>query len=400
MESALKNKRTVSSPLTNGHRPPTARLYVSVFAVGLLLLSCFSRPAAESAGAGGGLIADVGAIRSIGGMVEARSVHTATLLKNGKVLLAGGMQREGRYLDTAELYNPQTESFTPTGKMNAKRVGPVAILMNDGKVLVTGGIDESGSVASAETYDPETGRFSPAGDMIKAREAHALVQLSDGQILVAGGLANRRGIAEAELYSPSGRTFKLTGSMKTARGSVIAAPLPNGRVIVCGGTTDLRNVLASAEIYDPRSGTFTPTGDMNQPRFKFAANSLRDGRVLLTGGAVNYEWSGRRPTAEIFDPETERFTPAPNMNVAHFKHTTATATLPDGRVVIAGGHNRVEIFDPKTGTFSLVKGDLGDEVFFNTATALPNGKTLVTGGYVASSQGPPVAIAKAWLIDP
>jgi hypothetical protein len=400
MGSALENKRIVLSTLATGHRAWTTRLYALVFAAVLPLLSCLSRPGAESTGAGGGVITDVGAIRSIGGMVEARSAHAATLLKNGKVLLAGGMRVEGSYLDTAELYDPQTESFTLTGKMNFKRVGPVAILMNDGKVLLTGGVNEQGSVASAEIYDPETGRFSPTGDMIKAREAHALVQLSDGQILVAGGLANRRGVAEAELYSPSSGTFKLTGGMKTARGVAVAAPLPNGRVIVCGGTTDMRTILTSAEIYDPGSGSFTPAGDMNQPRFKFAANLLKDGRVLLTGGAVNREWSGRRPTAEIFDPKTERFTPTPNMNVAHFKHTTATATLPDGRIIIAGGHNRVEIFDPKTATFSLMKGDLGDEVFCNTATTLPNGKALVTGGYVAAGSGPPVAIAKAWLIDP
>lgn len=139
------------------------------------LLSFLARPEAESTMAGGGVITEVGVIRSIGGMGEARSAHTATLLENGKVLLAGGMPREGSYLDTAELYDPQTKSFTPTGKMNAKRVNPVAIRMNDGKVLLTGGINEAGSIASAEIYDPETGRFSPTGDMIKAREAPLFV---------------------------------------------------------------------------------------------------------------------------------------------------------------------------------------------------------------------------------
>lgn len=377
----------------------TRALYAFVLPVVLSLLSCLARPGAESIGAGGGVITEMGAIRSIGGMLEARSGHTATLLKNGKVLLAGGMVREGHYLDTAELYDPRTESFSPTGKMKTKRVNPVAILLNDGKVLLTGGINDAGSIAGAEIYDPETGRFSPTGNMIKAREAPVVVKLRDGQILVAGGLANRRGIAEAELYSPSSGTFKLTGSMKTGRGSVVAAPLPDGRVIICGGTPDMRTILISAEIYDPRSGTFTPTADMNHPRFKTAANVLRDGRILLTGGAVNHEWSGRRPTAEIFDPKTERFTPASNMNVAHFKHTTATVTLPDGRIIVAGGNNKVEIFDPKTATFHLAPGDLGDEVFCNTATALPNGKALVAGGYV-TSQGPPASIAKAWLIAP
>lgn len=356
------------------------------------LLSCLAKDNGES---GKNL---PGSIISAGQMTVARAVHTATLLKNGKVLIAGGMQRDAVYLDTAEIYDPQTGAFTPTGRMNAKRVGPVVLLLSDGKVLFTGGINESGSLRSAEIFDPATGTFSQSGDMVKAREAHALIPLPNGQILVVGGLDNRRGIAEAELYDPVARTFKLTGSMKTARGSVAAAPLPNGQVIVCGGTPDLRTVLNTAEIYDPASGTFTATVTMNQPRFKFAANALTDGRVLATGGAVDNEWTGRRPTAEVFDQKTMKFSAVRDMNMPRFKHTTATALLADGGVLIAGGNRRVEIFDPKTGTFGLIQGDLGDEFFFNSATVLANGKVLLTGGYSPSRHGPPTPSAKAWLI--
>jgi len=370
--------------------------YVMTVVAAFSLFSCISKTSGGPAGDPGATAA--GVVSAAGQLTVARSVHTSTLLRNGQVLIAGGMQRDEVYLDTAELYDPRTGAFTPTGRMNAKRVGPVALPLDDGRVLVTGGINESGSLRSAEIYDPATGRFTPTGEMIKAREAHALVPLKNGLILVAGGLDDRRGVAEAELYNPADGTFKLTGSMKTPRGSVVAAPLPDGRVLVAGGTADLRTVLDTAEIYDPATGAFTATVNMQQRRFKFAANALADGRVLLTGGAVNNEWSGRRPTAEIFDPRTGQFTAARDMHQPRFKHTTATALLPDGRVIVAGGNRKVEVFDPKTGTFSLLAGDLGDEFYFNSVTVLADGKVLLTGGYSASRPGPPTPTAKAWVI--
>jgi WD40 repeat protein len=370
--------------------------YVLTVVATVSLLGCVSKTSGEPARPPGES-APV-AVAAAGQMTVARSVHTSTLLRNGQVLIAGGMQRDEAYLDTAELYDPRTGAFTPTGRMNAKRVGPVALPLGDGRVLFTGGINESGSLRSAEIYDPATGRFTPTGDMVKAREAHALVPLKNGLILVAGGLDNRRGVAEAELYNPADGTFRLTGSMKTPRGSVVAAPLPDGRVLVCGGTSDLRTVLDTAEIYDPSTGAFSATANMQQRRFKFAANALADGRVLLTGGAVDDEWSGRRPTAEIFDPRTGKFSAARDMNQPRFKHTTATALLPDGRVLIAGGNRKVEVFDPKAGTFSLLVGDLGDEFYFNSVTVLADGRVLLTGGYSASRPGPPTPTAKAWVI--
>lgn len=379
--------------------PPITKLSVIIIGIvfTFLLSSC----------AGGGRPNDVinppdqdSDIRSISNMTEVRAAHTATLLRDGKVLIAGGMRRERDFLDIAELYDPATERFTPTGRMTTERLGHGAILMDDGRVLLAGGLNEGGGVvASAEIYDPATGIFSRTNNMIKAREGASMVKLNNGQILIVGGIANRLGVAEAELYTPASGTFTLTGSLHIARGATVAARLPNGQVIVCGGTPNMIQVLAQTEIYDPSSGVFTLGNNMNSMRYKFAGNVLLNGSILLTGGAVHRDQRIGEQTAELFDPTTKQFTIVTNMNLGHYKHTTAT--LQDGRVFIAGGSNRVEVFDPNSRTFRLLRGDLGNEMFSNNSTALSNGKVLVTGGYFFSPQGgPPNPVSSAWLVNP
>ena len=179
-------------------------------------------------------------------MAAARAWHTATLLANGNVLIAGGSNSVGD-LATAELYDPTTGSFSATGSMVSKRAFQVATLLSSGNVLVTGGSAGSGLLSSAEVYDAVAGSFRATGDMIAARDSHIAVLLANGTVLVAGGSSD---------FAPDGST------------------------LVPGGSS-----AVTAELYNPGSGTFTQTGSMVAARAFPAGVLLQDGRVLVSGGS-------------------------------------------------------------------------------------------------------------------
>src|SRR5215831_11986204 len=141
-----------------------------------------------------------------------RFIFTATLLQNGKVLVAGGDTPGEIITNTAELYDPTTGTFTPTGSMHQARVGFSATLLQNGKVLVEGGASNTvGALNTAELYDSATGTWSTTGKMKVGRQQHSAVLLSDGRVLVTGGNIDRapcadlcaNTITESELYDPS-----------------------------------------------------------------------------------------------------------------------------------------------------------------------------------------------------
>jgi hypothetical protein len=303
-----------------------------------------------------------------GPMATARGFDTATRLTDGRVLFAGGSRSNyadnGPFFASAELYDPRTGTFTPTGSMTTGRNLHTATLLLDGRVLVTGGNDASGhSLASAELYDPKTGTFSPTGSMATARGFHTATRLADGRVLIAGGdsagwAAGVR-LATAELYDPKTGTFSPTGSMTESRGSHVATLLPDGRVLITGGVQGNGSTsLASAELYDPKTGKFSPTGSMADARTWHAATLLADGRVLVTGG-VHTGLAYTAPflaSAEIYDPKAGTFTETGSMTDGRIAHSATL--LPDGHVLVAAGFDgtadvpTAELYDPKTGTFS------------------------------------------------
>jgi len=343
-----------------------------------------------------------GTVVLTGNMSAARSGHTATLLPNGKVLITGGMERNGMFHATAELYDPGNSTFASAGSMTAQRICHTATLVTNGKVLLAGGIDHPYSdLATAELYDPATGKFTPTGSMTIPRCGHQTALLRDGKVLIVGGAkdADSTKLGSAELYDPKTGTFTATGSMSAPRVAHTVTLLKNGKVLVTGGAIGRypnEMIFASAEIYDPAAGKFTPTGSMNIPRYKHAAVLLADGRVLITGGSDNRAWQGQYDSAELYDPATGRFTLTGKMNFKRFKLPSAVVLLRNGRVLVAGGDERVEIYDPATGTFTLAQGSLDLPAHFSTATLLPNGKVLLAGGYGNSDAATP----HAWLYQP
>jgi hypothetical protein len=270
-----------------------------------------------------------------GSLNTARSAHTATLLNNGKVLVAGGAAGTNGAIASAELYDPATGTFTITGSMTTPRESHTATLLNNGKVLIAGGYtNDCCGGASAELYDPATGTFTVTGSMATRREAQTATLLNSGKVLIAGGYnIGCCGDASAELYDPATETFTATGSMNTARVYHTATLLNNGKVLVAGGA-NRTDTLASAELYDPVTGTFTAPGSMNTTRVNHTATLLNDGTVLVAGGSSG-SGSGGGASAELYDPSTETFTATGSMNTARFEHTATL--LSNGTVVVAGG---------------------------------------------------------------
>lgn len=337
-----------------------------------------------------------GSVNSVRSMASQRAAHTATLLPDGKVLVAGGLAGDEESQASAEVFNPETTTFASTGSMNAARAGHTATLLPNGKVLIAGGYNGS-YLASAELYDPTTSTFTPTGRMVTARSGHVAMLLRNGKVLLAGGTGvGWTFLADAELYDPATNTFTATGSMTAARESHTATLLTNGKVLISGGHRGRRpsvTIYSSAEIYDPASGAFMPTGNMTRVRHKHEATLLADGRVLIAGGSDERDGHGAYTSAEIYNPATGAFTATGNMNTARYKLQGTSVLLNDGKVLIAGGANRAEVFDPVTNTFSYAAGSLGTARLFATATRLQNGQVLITGGYDDSN----AVSSNAWI---
>ena len=317
-----------------------------------------------------------------GSMTTARYQHTATLLKDGTVLLVGTPG-----LNTAEKYDPGTGKFTAiTGKMNIDRDSHTATLLNNGLVLIAGGTDvynNNAALATAELFDPGTGIFTLTGSMTVARTGHNATLLADGKVLITGG-----NTLVAELFDPGTGTFTpTTGKLLTARTKDTATLLPNGKVLITGGLA-ANAALATAETYDPTTESFSATtGTMAVARNYHTATLLttgpNSGKVLIAGG------NSKNAVAELYDSAIGTFSTTGTMLSTRQRHT-ATA-LSDGTVLFAGGSEfdsnvdiltAAEIFDPNTGTSGTFTGTGGllTPRIVHTATLLKDGTVLVTGG--------------------
>ena len=339
-------------------------------AVALLCLALL--PAA--AGAGSAPVLPPGAQMEV-----ERAAHTATLLPDGRVLVAGGIRTGEAALASAELYDPEQRNFTPAGDMTSPRVGHTATLLRDGRVLFVGGWDDVRQLRTAELYDPATGRFARTGSATAPRAGATATLLRDGRVLLAGGGGINTGssLGSADVYDPKTGKFSRAGALRVPRAAHTATRLPDGRVLLAGGTSNGR-VLRAAEIFDPRKGRFTATGQLTIRRHKHASVLLRNGRVLVLGGSDERDWNNQYRSAELFDPRTQRFTRASLLSQRRFKMPDAVVATPSGAVLVAGGATAVERF--ARGRFAPV-ARLDAARYYSTATLLRDGALLVVGGY-------------------
>lgn len=327
-------------------------------------------------------------------MQASRAAHSATLLPGGLVLVVGGMEHDGRYFASTEFFSSTPDRWSAGPDLATARAGHQAIPLAGGRVLILGGDGSSGPLASAEMYDPAANRFVAAGAMLEARDDFTATLLPSGKVLIVGG-ENRGALASAELYDPVVGRSRRTGSMHAARGQHTATLLADGRVLIVGGG-EYQRPLASAETFDPATDQFEAAGDMAFPRYKHAAVRLADGTVLILGGSSGGDWRGILTDAVRYDPMRKAFSPAGQMDFPRFKLGSAVVTLSDGRILVAGGAMQVEAYDPPSSSFHRVAGQLDGARFFSTATALPDRRALIVGGY----DGQGNSGARAWLFRP
>ena len=376
---------------------------VSRLAAYLALIGCFAWPVpATSAEA-------PETWSATGSMGTSRRHATSTQLPNGKTLIVGGVSTSGVdfscnsspscFLSTAELYDPVTGLFSPTGSLvTGARALHTATLLNNGKVLIAGGYNGTSSVASAELYDPATGLFTATGSMNAIRSQHTATLLDNGKVLIAAGFGASDAVNTAELYDPDTGTFPVASvsTMAQARNTHTATRLPSSKVLVAGGYTNA-GTLASAELYDPAANSFSPTGALSQARGSHRATFLTNGKVLVTGGNNG----GPLASTEIFDPNANAgvgaFGPGPILGQARQWHNSPL--LPNGQVLIAAGNNSAsghwdvqtnflssaELYNPvtntvsSTGTMTTARGAASRQVLWT-------GRDLVAGGGTSSAE--------------
>jgi hypothetical protein len=289
----------------------------------------------------------------------------AARLPDGKILIVGGY--DSSELSSAELYNPQTESFEGlAAEMKVAREGAIAAALPDGKVLIAGGYSSSGALNTAELYNPETGAFeSISGTMTYARGEAVAVTLEDGNVLIADGYGSGY-LGSAELYNTEKGTFEATSSAPlNVRGEYPAivryAP---GKVLISGGYDG--EYLASAEIYNEESGMFEAhSGGGTQVHANYGADAFAfsNGGVFIAGG---YDGSYVNEV-EQFAPSTGRFSLVPfQLGVARW--AAEVANISGSEVLISGGEDfnnkavaSAEVITPPMLTAKVLGGYFGGQ---------------------------------------
>jgi hypothetical protein len=364
-----------------------------------------------------------GTFTPTGSMTMPRVGHTATLLLNGKVLICGGsnlFSSLGTVWGSAELYDPPAGTFTATGKMTTPRKFHTATLLPDGKVLIVGGtadpnaiVNGSSVLGSAEIYDPVTSVFTAIADMKVPRMYHTATLLNNGKALISGGLGltinNNNNLSDAELYDPLAGFFTPTGTLITPRVGHTAALLPDGTVLVAGGSGYDDGPIPSIERYDPATGAFSFAGATGsvQSSGPAIASVLTTGQVLMP----LHLYDSPTAAARLYDYSTATFVDTGNMRAPRW----ATATLlPTRKVLIAGyaagdgfpspgspaasGLPSADLYDPAQDGFSAT-ADMATPRFNHTATLLPDGTVLMSGG-MTSFYYPTSALASAEIYHP
>jgi hypothetical protein len=302
-----------------------------------------------------------GLMRSTFGLVTVkRAAHTATKLPDGRVLIAGGYGVEKKalfglgpeehdVLESAHIFDPRTNKFESVGSMSYPRYGHTATLMSDGRVLIAGGyspgfFDMHATLAPVEIFDPKSGKFSTESKWLifkqgttEKRQDHAAIALDNGgAVLLIGGqhydeqwLGIKRVLTlsdTGEVYS--GGQFTSVGKLVKPRRFTAAAPF-NGGAVVMGGD-DMKTVIGDVEIFDRATGKFAAKTQLAVARTNPAAATTADYALCIGGFAPSV---GEVAQVEAFDGDNM----LPGLTLATARNSAAVAQLNDGRVLVVGG---------------------------------------------------------------
>ena len=331
-----------------------------------------------------------GTFSSAGTMITGRFLHTATLLANGSVLVTGG-QAGGGALTSAEVYSPPTASnpsgnWTAVGNMGTARTAHTATLLWNGNVLVAGGQDATfAATASTEIFSPVTNAFTAGHAMLSARAYHTAT-LRGGTVFMIGGFGPGGEVKQTDLFS--GALFSAGPLLNDARDSHTATLLPNGDILVAGGEDATQVGTTSVEVLSAATGTFSVKASMSTGRLYHTATLMGNGDVLVTGGLHYSPSFAILSASEIFDPLFG--TPPASVLASTLENHTATpvpGVFLTNSVLIAGGDDGGGFTGTAATTLvSTANGALsaGPNMttprFMHTATALPGGSVLMVGG--------------------
>ena len=336
-----------------------------------------------------------GRVFSAGQLAVARVHHTATALKDGRVLVVGGRGLDGlTALTSVELFDPRSGRWSKAAPMSTGRSQHTATLLDDGRVLVTGGLTQVSSpdaarfvaLESAELYEPKTNRWVPTAPMAEARNGHTATLLADGSVLVVGGAREQRvDLGAVERFDPKSGRFQRLTPLIIPRAQHLAVRLADGSVVVLGGrshgaASGAPVVLDAVERLVPTTLTWQLVPPLAEARQRSAAVALGDELLVIGGQTPNSSTN----LVEGWRPPATSWTARPSLSMGLAGHTASA--LPSGDVVVIGGElpssvdtQRIQRWRHELEQWCLA-GELRASRKGHTATLLPDGRVLVVGG--------------------
>lgn len=297
-----------------------------------------------------------GRIEPAAAMQTARAQHTATPQADGSMLVVGGRDGAGQALASVEMWDSAAARWVTAPPLRHPRLGHRAVTLDDGRVLVAGGVDSDGRpLASVEIWDPVARAWSAGQPLPIPLSEPALTRLANGDVLAAGGSQLSNDIAMALLWRKAEARWVPAGSAAKLNQPVLLAASSEGavRVFASSGT----------RLWRPLQGDRPSAHPNYLARERHAATVMNDGRILLSGGVRSRQFVD---VAEVFDPDSGSFSITGRMNLA--RHSHQGLALSDGRVVVAGGWARSvddpahpkpptpEVWDSSTGLWHLIPG--------------------------------------------
>ncbi|MCM2303233.1 MAG: right-handed parallel beta-helix repeat-containing protein, partial [Elusimicrobia bacterium] len=310
-----------------------------------------------------------------GSFSQPRFQGTLNKLRDGRVLLAGGLvEGVGTGRAEADLFDPAAGAWTATAPMRQGRYEFASVMLADGRVLVAGGVGPGAIVASAEIYDPALSTWTFIAPMSSVRQGPELALLPDGRVLAAGGWNGSIVLGSAEIYDPATNAWTAAPAMSAGRYLPAVTTLGDGRILITGGSG-----VATAEIYDPAGGAWSTAGTMSAQRYYHQTAVLPGGKVLVAGGSGS---GGPTNTADVYDPATNGWTATSTMAAARFAHALVSV---NGSPIVIGGQNTLalsstEIYDPALNAWRAGPALAVGTRTYPRAVLLDDGQVLVAGG--------------------
>ena len=321
---------------------------------------------------------------SLQNMESTRAAHSSSKIGEGRILIAGGMSQAT--LADAIVYNYADDVLEKIGPMIERRQSHTADVLSNGEVILTGGYNDDWKVTSSiEIFSPLTNSFSKIGDLLQERSGHLSAVISDEEILFVGGIGNNWNyLRSAEIFNFRTRKSRMVGSMSDPREGHILQSLGGDKYLVSGGHSGRREhvtIYSSAEIFDVKTERFRKVTPMTTRRHKHDSIQLEDGKILILGGADERDGRGAYKSVEIFNPKTESFSHYGEMNYGRYKHEQGTINLGEGLFLLTGGSPKMELLDSRLGRFIQVDHDQTLSGLFSSAVSLGNHEVLISGGY-------------------